>query len=181
MRVISKFIFKIIGWKLTGGVPSEVKKCVMIIAPHTSFIDAILGRLAFWIMRIKARFIIKKEFFKFPLGLLIKALGGIPIDRSKGNIIKQSVSLFNESESLVIVITPEGTRKYTDRWKNGFYHIARHAEVPIILGFLDYKKKEAGIREIFYPTGDYEKDWKYIEDFYRGVTAKFPENFNLSN
>ena len=108
-------------------------------------------------------------------------MGGIPVDRSRNNNVVNSVSaLFKQHDSLNIIITPEGTRKLVHQWKRGFYYIAEKAEVPIVLGFLDYKKKELGFGPILYPTGNYEEDWKIMEKFYRGITAKHPERYNLS-
>lgn len=174
---------KLLGWKLVGNIPSDIKKCVIAVAPHTCIADFILGRLAYCSVGRPVKFLIKKEFFKNPLlrWLLIK-LGGIPVDRSKNNNTVNEVSaLFKQYDELNIVITPEGTRKLVHRWKKGFYFIAERAGVPIILGFLDFKTKELGFGPVLYPSGNFDEDWKIMEDFYRGKTAKHPEKFNLSN
>jgi 1-acyl-sn-glycerol-3-phosphate acyltransferase len=103
-------------------------------------------------------------------------MGGIPIDRkSKGNMVDKMIKLYDNWNSLTIMITPEGTRSYSPEWKKGFYHIANGAKIPISLGFLDYKKKEAGIGPLVYPTGDYESDLEVIKSFYRTINAKYPE------
>lgn len=181
MRILSKFILKLIGWKVLGEMPEGLRKCVMIEAPHTSNLDFILGRLAFYQLGINAKFLIKKELFKFPLGGLLKAMGGIPVDRGKkNNLIDYVAGLFEKTDELVVIITPEGTRKYNAHWKKGFYYIAAKAKVPVVLGFIDYKKKEGGIGPIFYPSGDYEKDFVILEEFYSDKTACHPENYNLS-
>ena len=156
----------------------------MIAAPHTSNWDFFYARAAFFLLGIPVKTTIKKEAMFFPLNLVLKFFGVIPVDRNKksGGLSKKSsmvdamVELFEERSELVIMITPEGTRKYVPRWKTGFYHVARKANVPIILGYLDYKKKHAGIGPIIYPSGDFEKDLETIMDFYRGVTAKYPDN-----
>ena len=124
--------------------------------------------------------VIKKEAFKWPYGWLLKKVGGVPIDRSKSiNRVDQVVELFKVTDPMFFALTPEGTRKRSDNWKKGFYYIALQAKVPILLSYIDYEKKEAGVGPPFYPTGDFEKDFKEIEDFYRGRVGKHPEFFNL--
>ena len=139
MHYIARFIFHIKGWKLYGNVPDGLKKCVIIQAPHTSMIDFFIGWLSSKVIRVKFRFMIKKEAFIFPLAGIIKSMGGIPVDRSKSlGVVKQIVNVFNSSDSLYLVITPEGTRKYTTQWKKGFYYIAQAAQVPVLLGYIDF-------------------------------------------
>ena len=111
-----------------------------------------------------------------PLGWLLKKLGALPVDRSKNNsLVNAMIDIFNNAEEMVIMITPEGTRKYQPRWRKGFYHTAMGANVPIILGYLDYSKKEAGVGPIIYPTGDVEGDIEKIKAFYRTKKGKYPE------
>jgi hypothetical protein len=93
---------------------------------------------------------------------------------------KRFSAMFKKYDDLNIIITPEGTRKLVNNWKRGFYYIAQKANVPIVLGFLDFKKKELGFGPMLYPTGNYEEDWKEMEKFYRGINAKHPERYNLS-
>jgi 1-acyl-sn-glycerol-3-phosphate acyltransferase len=182
MERLSKFILRIFGWKADCVIPPEIRKVVMIVAPHTSAWDFVIGRLTYWASDVKIQILIKKESFKFPFGFLLRKLGGIPVDRGKrNNMVTRAVELFAQNEALVIVITPEGTRKLARVWKKGFYLIATEAKVPIVLAYIDYKTKTGGVGEIFYPTGDYEKDMVYITNFYRDKTACHPENFNLSN
>ncbi len=149
----------------------------MVAAPHTSNWDFLYARTAFFLMGIPVRFTIKKEMFFFPLGILLKKLGGLPINRQKvkGGMVMQMIELFNQRDQLVILVTPEGTRSYAREWKKGFYHLAVGAGVPIVLGYLDYAKKEAGIGPIIEPSGDYESDLKTIKAFYATVTPKYPE------
>lgn len=180
MKLFSKFILRITGWKIVGGIPPDITKCVVIMAPHTSMWDFIWGRLAYWVMGVKAKFLIKKEMFGSILGPLLKKMGGIPVDRSKSsNTVDAVADLFNHYDSLFITITPEATRKLNTEWKKGFYYIAMQAKVPIAFGYLDYEKKEGGIGKLFMPTGNFDKDFKVVEDFYRGHKAKHPELFNL--
>jgi len=181
LSLISKLILKLTGWKIVGGIPEGILKCVVVVAPHTSMWDFVWGRFAYWALRVKVKLLIKKESFGLITGPLLKRSGGIPVDRSKSdNMVESVAKLFDEYESLHITITPEGTRKYNDKWKKGFYYIALKANVPIALGVIDYKKKEVGIDKIFTPTGNFEEDFNIIEDFYRGRGAKYPERYNLS-
>ncbi len=176
-KFLAKVIFKIAGWKQVGNVPPDVKKCIMVAAPHTSNWDFIFARGAFYLMELPVKFTIKAEAMVGPLGWLLDKMGALPVNRKKNNsLVNAMIDLFNEREQLVILVTPEGTRKYQPRWRKGFYHAAYGAGVPIALGYLDYKKKEAGVGPLFYPTGDVDGDIEKIKDFYRTVTAKYPEN-----
>lgn len=167
---------------MIGDPPKGIKKAVFITAPHTSFVDFFIGRMYCWAKGIPAKIFIKDEAFKWYYGWLLKSLGGgIPIDRSKpGNTVDISAEMIKERDSIFLAITPEGTRKRVEVWKRGFYYIAQKAEVPIILSFLDYGKKEVGIGPILDVSGDINVDLKKIEDFYRGMQGKHPEMFNLS-
>lgn len=176
MKMISKFIFWLSGWKVVGSIPKDIKKFVMIAAPHTSNWDLLYARAAFYILGIRLRYTIKKELFFFPLGGILKSLGGIPIDRkTKGNMVDKMLDLYQQYDELALLITPEGTRSYSKEWKKGFYYVAKGANVPISLGYLDYKKKYAGIGPLFYPGENYEDDLEKIKSFYRTVTPKYPE------
>lgn len=175
-KFLSKVVFKISGWHVNGRIPDEVKKSIMIAAPHTSNWDLFYARCAFYIMGIDVRYTIKKEAMIGPLGWILKKMGALPVDRSKNNsLVSAMVDILNNSKEMVIMITPEGTRSYQPRWRKGFYHAAMGAHVPIVLGYLDYAKKEAGVGPLFYPTGDAEGDIEKIKAFYRTKTAKYPE------
>lgn len=181
MKGFAKIILRLSGWKIIGEIPKDIPKCVVAVAPHTSMWDFILGRLAFWQLGLKTYFLIKKEVFFWPLGPIVKWLGGIPVDRQKkGNLVDQVAALFDQSDSLYIAITPEGTRNKVTQWKRGYYYIALKANVPIALGILDYKNKTGGVAKIIVPTGDFNEDSKLVESVYRGVGARHPEKFNLS-
>ena len=179
MYLLSKFIFWITGWKIRGEVPRDCHKAVMIAAPHTSNWDILFARAAFYLMRVPVKFTIKKEWTKGPVGALVKALGGIAIDRNrKGKsglrMVEAMINLFDEHEQLVIMVTPEGTRSYAPVWKSGFYRVAMGAGVPILLGFLDYSKKEAGVGPVIIPNGDMQEQMEEIKAFYRTKKGKFP-------
>lgn len=182
MKLISKWYLHRIGWTINGEMPKDIKKCVIVAAPHTSNLDFIIGRAGFFVMNLnKVRFLIKKELFFFPLGAILKSLGGYPVDRKQNNVVKEMTSTFQKEDTFYLLVTPEGTRKLVKVWKKGFYHIALSANVPIILSYVDYAKKEGGIGPIIYPSGDYEKDFEIIKNFYKNISAKYPENFTFSS
>ncbi|MDP3441854.1 MAG: lysophospholipid acyltransferase family protein [Ignavibacteria bacterium] len=181
MKFLANTIFRLMGWKIVGSIPPDIKKCVILAAPHTANSDFFIGRIAYWCLGVPVKFLIKKEAFENPLGWLLRKFGGISVDRAKSNNLVEGVAhLFNEYEVLNVVITPEGTRKLSKEWKKGFYFIALRAKVPIILGFVDYKTKEGGFGPTLYPSGDFDKDFMIIQEFYKTKTACHPELFSLS-
>ncbi len=177
-KLLASFILWLQGWKVVGEIP-QIKKYVIIAAPHTSNWDFVIGRSFGYMLGIEAKYLGKSQLFKPPFGWFFRLTGGIPVDRTKHNsLVTFTIDLFNQSKELVVGITPEGTRTRVEKWKQGFYHIAEGANVPILLSFMDYKRKEAGVGKIIYPSGDIEKDMSIIEEFYKGVSAKIPEHYN---
>jgi 1-acyl-sn-glycerol-3-phosphate acyltransferase len=175
MQKLALFLLKAFGWKLCIAPPPS-KKYVLIGAPHTSNWDFVVGLLGLWGGRIRARFLGKKELFKPPLGFLMRALGGIPVDRSRrSNLVDQVAEIFKREEEIAILITPEGTRGRAPYWRTGFYYMALKAGVPIALGYADYRRKEVGIGAYLYPTGDIRKDFALIREFYQDKTGLRPE------
>ena len=159
MRIIVRFIFWVTGWKLDQRVPSDIKKCVIAVGPHTSNWDFVLGRMAFMLYGVQGRYLVKKELFFPPLGWFLKAIGCIPVDRKKrNNLTDTALKYFEENETMFIVFSPEGTRSYNPNWKKGFYYLAVKAEVPILLAYVDFPSKKGGFLEVFYPTGDVDAD-----------------------
>jgi 1-acyl-sn-glycerol-3-phosphate acyltransferase len=177
MGKLMYFILKVFGWKIDKTVPQGVKKAVIVVGPHTSNWDFVIGKMAFMNYGIKGRFLIKKELFFPPLGWILKAMGGIPVDRKKNNnFTEQAVSYFSENDSMFMVFTPEGTRSYNPNWKKGFYHIAIKAGVPIYIAYMDYEKKIGGFHSLFHPTGDSDADILKIKDILKQYKGKIPEN-----
>jgi len=185
MQIPSWLILKMFGWKAVNNMPPEVKKCVMIASPHTSNWDLLFTRAAFGVMKIPVRFTIKKEWIRTPLGLFLLFLGAIPIDRNpkgmkkKINMTEAMVNLFKGRKQLTVLVTPEGTRSKRERWRSGFYHVALKADVPIALGYLDYKTKTAGVGKVVYPSDDLQKDMQEIMEFYAEIAPKYPEKFSV--
>ncbi|MCC7051532.1 MAG: 1-acyl-sn-glycerol-3-phosphate acyltransferase [Bacteroidia bacterium] len=182
MMFIFKFLFKLNGWKIKGGIPPDVKKCVLVAAPHTSNWDFVYGLAAIAYYGYKTRYLIKSQAYRFPLKRLIDRTGGIAVDRSKhNNLVDALVEEFNKRSELILMVPPEGTRKLVQKWKTGFYYTALNAKVPILLGYLDYKNKIASIDTLLWPTGDREADFKKIRDFYKDIVGKHPENFSINS
>lgn len=182
MKYFARLVLWLAGWEITGGIPSHIKKCVIIAVPHTSNWDFVVGRFAYWYLDVPVKFLIKKEAFQHPLGFLVKKMGGIPVDRGKStNLVDQVAALFDQYEVLNVIVTPEGTRRLVTEWKRGYYYIALKAGVPIAMGYLDYKNKKGGFGPILYPSGDYNVDLQTIEHYYMNHSyARHPEKFNLS-
>jgi 1-acyl-sn-glycerol-3-phosphate acyltransferase len=179
MQKISSFILKIAGWKAVVSV-KEPSKSIVCVAPHTSNWDFVIGKLSYWSLGRNASFLMKKSWFFFPLGNLLRAMGGVPVDRSKRtSVTQQMADEFSRREEFHLAITPEGTRGLVHKWKMGFYHIAVKANVPIQIAYFDYGKKEMGVKDIFYPTGDEKADIEKIRSYYKDVTAKNPKNFSV--
>ena len=175
-NLISKKLLSLFKWELDTSIELP-KKCVVCIAPHTSNWDFIVGILFKYATNLQASFFMKKEWFRFPLSIIMKLLGGIPIDRSKKNNVTDIIAEeFNKRDSLIIGLTPEGTRSLNYEWKKGFYYIAQKANVPIVLAYIDFKKKKVGYNKLLIPT-NYEDDIIIIKKYYSNINAKYPEKF----
>jgi 1-acyl-sn-glycerol-3-phosphate acyltransferase len=180
MKWLSRLYLKLIGWKIGSRLDPAIKQCVLVAAPHTSNYDYPIALATLYACGVSVRFLAKESLFRFPLGVLMKASGGIPVDRSKHhNMVDAMVNMFKHSEELILMIPAEGTRSFVKEWKSGFYHTAIGANVPIVLGYLDYGKKIAVFGDLFHPTEDYQKDLAAIQDFYRQFTARHPQRSSL--
>lgn len=155
------------------------RKLVIIAAPHTSNWDMPIMLAAAFYYRISLKWMGKKSLFEGPFGWTMHATGGIPIDRSKSNnVVSQMIEKYNNAEDLLVAVPPEGTRAKVRYWKTGFYNIAHGADIPIALGFLDYRRKVAGIGARLTTTGDYDKDLEDIKRFYANITGKHESRTN---
>ena len=176
---IGKLVLKIMGWKSDYPKEFHIDKCVLIAAPHTSNWDLLFALAVFWEQKIQAKYFIKDSFTKGIHGWFFKMLGAIGVDRSKtGNLVHHAVSTINRMDKIALMVPAEGTRSRVEKWKTGFYHIAKKADVPVALGYLDYKNKIAGVGDLVEISTDYEKDMKKIEKFYSSIPAKYPEKYN---
>jgi len=175
LKRLARFILWLGGWQAVGDIPDE-PKAVVIAAPHTSNWDALWALTYKTLVGLDIRFFAKHSLFWFPLGSLLRFLGGIPLDRSRaGSAVDQAVAMFKAEDSFYFGLAPEGTRALRDAWKSGFYRIAIEADVPVFLGVIDYKNKKVGIMGRLDLTGDTEADLARCADFYRGYEGRWPE------
>ena len=166
VRKLSFALFRWRGWRLEGALP-DVKKYVIIGAPHTSNWDFPVALGLAFCYRVKMFWMGKHTLFRWPFGGLMRWLGGIPVNRAASqNLVAQAVAAMQASDELILAIPPEGTRKQVRQWKTGFYFIAREAGTPIVLAFLDLKNKRAGFGPTLQPTDNLEKDMATIKAFY---------------
>ena len=166
LRFVTQVILRLVGWKVEGLMPN-IPKFVIIGAPHTSNWDFVLFLAVGFVLRAKLRYLGKAELFHSPLGFFFYWCGGTPVDRSKSvGLVEQTVNVIKEAREFILTIAPEGTREQVYRWKSGFYHIAKGAGIPIVLAYVDGKRKVVGIGDTFMPTSDAEADMNSIQSYY---------------
>ena len=176
LRLLAVSILKVVGWTSIGS-KAPIPKYVLIGAPHTSNWDFPLMLMIVLKLRLRIFWMGKHTLFPFPFGWLMRWLGGIPIDRKAShNVVNETVRQYRENDELIVLIPPEGTRAKVDRWKTGFYHIAKNANVPILLGYVDAENKVAGFADFFTPTEDLEQDMLEIRQFYTEKTGLIIKN-----
>jgi 1-acyl-sn-glycerol-3-phosphate acyltransferase len=180
LRGLALLILKVCGWRREGKLP-DIPKYVMIAAPHTSNWDFLFTMAVAFAFRLNICWMGKHTLFRRPFGPLLRLLGGIPIDRTKSrDTVSQIAQAFRERARMVMIISPEGTRKKVKVWKTGFYHIARGANVPVLLAFLDYMRKVGGLGPLVYLSENLEADMAVIRNFYANVTPRHPEKTGLA-
>ena len=161
---------KIIGWKIEGGLPENERKFVIIVAPHTSNWDFLLGVVIRGTMGFQSNFLGKDSLFKKPFGFFFKSLGGIPVNRNTSqNMVEQVVEIAGKRKSFILAISPEGTRGEVKKWRTGFYFIALKAKIPIVMCQLDYECKAARFLSPFNPTGKLEEDMEFIKTQFENI------------
>lgn len=176
--ILSRLILRLLGWTVHITVP-DYRKAIICVAPHTSNLDFFIGKLAYASVGRKAGFLMKKAWFFFPLGVLLRAMGGVPVDRSSKapSLVDALIERYGCSERLVLVVTPEGTRKRVERWHTGFLRIAEAADIPVLLGVIDFATKRVIIKDLFVPSGDVEADMRRVKNYYKPYCGKYPGQF----
>ncbi len=175
---IGKLVVRLTGWRVDPG-PPNLSKFLVVVAPHTSNWDAIYGLCAISGMRLRINWMVKDSVFVPVLRGFLKALGGIPVDRSsRHGIVEQTAAQFAKHDQFILALTPEGTRKRVEKWKTGFYHMAVLAKVPMVTAFFDYERRVMGFGQIIEPSGDLAADLGRLQDFFATIKGKHPENFN---
>ena len=175
LQAIAKLILRIGGWEMAGELPAE-KRAVFIAAPHTSNWDGFWALVYKVAVQLDIHFFAKESLFWFPLNILLRALGGVPLDRKRaGSAVDQAIEMFRKNDSYYFGLAPEGTRSRADHWKSGFYRIAEGAGVPVVLGFLDYGTRRIGIGPTLKLSGDWHKDLDFCRDFYKDIKGRWPD------
>ena len=177
LKLIWKTYWKLSGWEIKGTFPYHYKKMVLAVAPHTSWIDVLVGFAARNELKIThARFLGKKELFVWPLGWILRKLGGTPVDRhSNQGMVEQVAGFFAANENFLLGMAPEGTRKRVDKLRSGFYHIAKQAQVPILPIGLDFENKQLVLGEPLFPGDDEAADFKKVIAFFAAIKGKCPK------
>lgn len=180
-RFCSWLLFKRMGWKAEDTEPHP-KKFIICLAPHTSNWDFVIGQLYNRAMGMKSNFLMKKEWFVWPLGPLFRRMGGIPVERKKHTSMTDAMTeTARQADQFRLCITPEGTRKPVEDWKKGFYFIALKAQLPILLYGLDYERKLIRCAKTIIPSGDLEHDMREIKLYFKDYKGKKPQNFTIGN
>ncbi|MBR1547797.1 MAG: 1-acyl-sn-glycerol-3-phosphate acyltransferase [Prevotella sp.] len=179
--IIERFILaRLLGWKVVSNFPDGVKKSIIVFAPHTSYWDAVIGKLVLRAYDVPHQFLSKKELFRFPMGIVMHLIGAMPIRGVKGqNAIYHISHLLAVADEKHFLICPEGGFAPTDRWDAGFYYMAYKARVPLVVVYLDYKRKEAGVKGVIYDLDNQNDVYRQLAEMYRGVTARHPDRFLL--
>lgn len=180
-KVIANIVLFIAGWKSSYKTEFNKDRCVMVAGPHTSNWDFLYAMAIFWKHDVNVKFFIKDAFTKGIHGGFFRWMGAVGVDRTKkNNLVDFAIKLFKENEKMVMLVPAEGSRKRVENWKKGFYHIAIGANVPVAMGYLDYKNKKAGVDKMINLSGVFENDMKIIEDYYKDIVGKHPELYNPS-
>lgn len=182
-KLFGKLMLKLFGWKVVlEGDVNNLDRCILVVAPHTANDEYMLGNFAYWSLGKPLKVIIKDQHTKAWYGFLIKAMGGIGIDRSQKNDLVNFVVNEFKKDDFSLVITPEGTRSWVPKWRKGFYHMALAAKVPIVIAAGDFKDKiiylgkKISVEEL--ETRSYEDIMAEMEEYYKKITPKFPEKWN---
>lgn len=176
-RLFSQLLFSVVGWKVVGKIP-DVKKLVIVAAPHTSNLDGIYMIATAGLLKTKFNWMGKASLVKGPFGGIVKWLGCVPVERSaKQDLVSQMADAFKEREKLFLAVAPEGTRSAVKGWKTGFYHIAREAGVPIVLAIMDYGTKTIYLDGMLHPSGNIDADIDYIKSRYAFARGRKDQQF----
>jgi 1-acyl-sn-glycerol-3-phosphate acyltransferase len=176
-RAIGRFLLSGLRWQVKGKV-HNTPKLVMVLAPHTSECDFIIALASMLAVGFRSSWLIAAKHTWWPLGIFMRRLGGIPVHRSAPHeVVSQIVKTFNDNDRLLLALSPEGTRKKVARWKTGFWHIAALAGVPIQLVSFDYARRITECGPVIETSNNIEADMKLIQNYYKGVQAKYPSKF----
>lgn len=168
----------ILGWQIEGQFPN-VRKCVVIVAPHTSNWDFVIGIATVFALGLRGSYLGKQSLFRGLLGWFVRRTGGIPVDRNAAfGVVERVVALVRDADRIVLALAPEGTRKRVTCWKSGYYRIALGAGVPILPVAFDYSRKAVVFMELVTPSGDHERDEAALRALYAPSMARHPESYS---
>lgn len=174
-KAIASVSMLVTGWRFEGQLPN-LRKFVIIVAPHTSNWDFPTGVQAMFALGLRGTFLGKDALFKWPFGYFFRWLGGVPVDRSsKNNVVDQTIALFHQRERMILALSPEGTRKKIDKWRTGFYWVAVGAGVPIVPVAFDFPNKRYILHAPQTMTGDPAVDIPHLRSFFKASQACRPE------
>jgi len=178
LRGLGRAVLAILGWRVLGQFPN-VPKCVIIVAPHTSNWDFVVGIATLFALSLRASYLGKHSLFRGPFGALVRATGGIPVDReSPLGIVERAIELVRGSDRIFLALSPEGTRQRVESWKSGYYRIAVGAGVPILPVAFDYPRKAVVLLPLFVPSGDYARDEAALRALFSARMARRPEGYH---
>ena len=183
LRATSIGFLKLTGWRIEGALPAHAAKCVLIAAPHTSNWDLPYTLMVAFALRLNICWMGKQSLFRAPFGGVMRWLGGIPVNREQStNLVAASAQAIRAAGGpFQLIVPPEGTRSKTRYWKTGFYYIAREAQVPIVMAYMDYERKLSGLGPLFEPTGDVDADVAAIKAFYAPFKGKNATQFESTD
>jgi len=178
VRGLARLFLRISGWRVDGD-PPPIKRYIALAAHHTSNWDFVYLLALGFATDVDIRWMGKQSMFHWPLGRPMRWLGGIPVDRARGSrAAQQVIAAFREHDELIVIASPEGTRRRAEGWKRGVFLIARAAGVPIVCGYLDYRRKVGGFGPVIHLTGQAEADFAPVREFYRNVTPRYPDSMS---
>ena len=180
LRAGSLAYLRLAGWRIEGELPPHARKCVLIAAPHTSNWDLPYTLMTAFVLGLNPYWMGKASIFRPPFGPVMRWLGGIAVRREQSNnLVAASVAALQEADGPVqLIVPPEGTRSKVRHWKTGFYYIAQGAGLPILLAYMDYAEKRAGLGPLFQPSGDIERDMAEIKAFYAPFRGRNHQQFD---
>lgn len=175
LRTINRWILRVCGWRIDHPFP-DIDRCVIVAAPHTSNWDFIWFVFAHWALGIRVHWLGKHTIFVGPVGWIFRRMGGVSVDRtSSQDLVSQLAAELNRAPKMLLALAPEGTRSHVDHWHSGFYHVARAADVPLVLASLDYPRKMVGIGPVIELTGDVAADMDRLRSYYADKVGCRPD------
>jgi 1-acyl-sn-glycerol-3-phosphate acyltransferase len=176
-RLLAELALRLTGWRFDGALP-DLPKFLIIVAPHTSNWDFLVGVMAMYALGIRGTFLGKHTLFRWPLGPFMRFLGGVPVDRtSPADVVEQSVAFIARSERVIFVLSPEGTRRRLEKWKTGFWRLAHGASIPIVPVAFDFARRRFVLNPPFVTTGDLDADLTALRSHFRSAMALKPANY----